>query len=127
MRNKRIRHGCFSIEENEQVTKVVAMGGSYQGTLSTAEILDVKSMQWKDLPDLPFAVDFNKGVESVIGPYLGFSVAGRSQMTNIEKRVIGLRKNQNGNNYYWEQANILTTGRMLPTVVNAPISMVPSC
>ena len=127
MRNKRKDHGCFSIEENGQVTKIVAMGGSYHGRLSTAEILDVKSMQWQDLPDLPFAVKWNKGVESKIGPYLGFSVAGWSDTTGNEKRIIGLRKNQNGNNYYWEQANSLTTGRMSPTVVNAPISMVPSC
>ena len=106
------------------------MGGSgvqYGEYLSSAEILDVATMQWQDLPDLPFRVTGNKGVESVTGPYLGFSVAGfNSDSKSYEKRILGLRKNQNGN-YYWQVVNNqLTTGRSLPAVVNAG-GIVPSC
>ena len=128
MRNARRFHGCFSINEKGTTTKVVAMGGSsWSGTLSSAEILDVASMQWQDLPDLPFSVRGNKGVESVTGPYLGFSVAGINRdSTSFENRIIGLRKNQNGN-YYWQEVNNqLITGRKHPAVVNA-VAMVPSC
>ena len=128
MRNARRFHGCFSINEKGTTTKVVAMGGSsWSGTLSTAEILDITTMQWEDLPDLPFRVSHNKGVESVTGPYLGFSVAGfNGDSTSYENRIIGLRKDQNGN-YYWQVVNNqLTTGRSLPAVVNAG-GIVPSC
>ena len=110
MRIKRFRHGCFSIDENGTTTKVVVMGGSNlgfdkSGRLPTAEILDVTSMQWEDLPNLPFGVTGNKGVESVTGPYLGFSVAGKNRDSkSYENRIIGLRKNQNGN-YYWQVVN----------------------
>merc|ERR1712062_51532 len=122
MRIGRQGHGCFSIYENGTTTKVVAMGGEKSlKYLSTAEILDVASMQWKDLPDLPVEAYGNKGIESVIGPYLGFSVGGRFYV-GIEKRIIGLRKNQNGI-YYWQEVNNqLTTGREFPAVVNAPDS-----
>ena len=126
MRTGRSSHGCFSMDENGTTTKVVAMGGYNSGILSTAEILDVASMQWQDLPDLPFAVLGNKGVESVIGPNLGFSVAGQSNAGN-ENRIIGLRKNQNGTYFWQELTTQLTTGRKNAAVVNVPDSMLPSC
>ena len=131
MRTKRWKHGCFSIEEKGTVTKVVAMGGKdrrwYGNPLATAEILDVTSMQWQNLPDLPFGVGGNKGLKSLIGPYLGFSVGGKNGQEirqQFEQRIIGLRKNENGD-YYWKEVNGLTTGRYLTSVVNAPMSMVP--
>ena len=132
MRTGRRMHGCFSIDENGTTTKVVAMGGlsmgdpSTAGILSTAEILDVASMQWEDLPDLPFGVHGNKGVESVIGPYLGFSVAGSNNAGN-KNRIIGLRKNLNGIYFWQEMDDQLITGRIGAAVVNVPDSMVPSC
>jgi len=130
MKTDRIWHGCFSIEENGTTTKVVAMGGNggyASDRLSTAEILDVASMQWQDLPDLPFPVDSNRGVESGIGPYLGFSVAGFSEKNGWEKRIVGLRKYHNGIYFWQELDNQLTTGRSDTAVVNVPDSMVPSC
>ena len=137
MRTKRWGHGCFSIEEKGTVTKVVVMGGKENGghlqggnILASSEILDVTSMQWKNLPDLPFVVIGNRGVESVHGPFLGFTVGGIPGQDDDDfrqtyrKTVHGLRKNENGD-YYWEEVNGLTTGRYLSTVVNAPMSMVP--
>ena len=130
MRNARNGHGCFSIDENETTTKVVVMGGrdSDGNMLATAEILDITTMQWEDLPDLPFEVFGNKGVESIIGPYLGFSLGGRIDGSYERLRsIIGLRKNQNGN-YHWQELNDkLTTGREFPAVVNVPDAMAPSC
>jgi len=128
MKTGRYFHGCFSIEEKGVTTKVVAMGGVHSGYnwLATAEILDVASMQWQDLPDLPFEVHGNKGIESVIGPDLGFSVAGQSN-AGYENRIIGLRKNRNGTYFWQELTTQLTSGRYLPAVVNDPDSMVPSC
>ena len=138
MRTERSSHGCFSIEEAGTVTKVVVMGGNsiYKGInlvnheLSTAEILDVTSMQWENLPDLPFRVSGNKGVESYAGPYLGFSVGGFTGRFNSrnhwEQRICGLRKNQNG--YYWEILyDELRIGRGSFGIVNAPLSMFPTC
>ena len=122
MRNVRYRFGCFSVMEDGYVVKVVAMGGSDgRRTLSSAEMLDVESMQWENLPSLPFQVYHNKGAESVIGPYLGFSVGGYG-----ERRILGLRK-QGDHNYQWEQVNGLSSCRDYHTVVNAPMAMVPSC
>ena len=72
--------GCFHITENNIVTKVVVMGGqdSLLGLSSSAEMLDVRTMSWQNLPNLPFAVYHNNGVESVVGPYIGFSIGGHS-------------------------------------------------
>ena len=129
MRKARNGHGCFSITENGLVTKVVAMGGDSPNSsgwkrTATAEMLDIQSMQWQYLPNLPFAVAHNKGVESVTGPYLGFTVGGYSDWS--ERRTFGLRQ-LGYNNYRWEQVNGLTTGRYRHSVVNAPVSLVPSC
>ena len=136
MRLGRYFHGCFSIDENGTTTKVVAMGGKDSGQYlrATAEILDVASMQWEDLPDLPLCtnngmfceVHGNKGVESATGPYLGFSVGGRSDAGN-ENRIIGLRKNRNGTYFWQELTTQLTTTRSYAAVVNVPDLIVPSC
>ena len=128
MKTGRQYHGCFTIDQNGTTTKVVAMGGQGYGWRrpASAEILDVASMQWEDLPDLPFGVYGNKGVESVISPNLGFSVAGRIGYEN-HNRIIGLRKNQNGTYYWQELTTQLTIGRSHAAVVNVPESMVPSC
>jgi len=129
MRARREKHGCFSIEENGRVTKIVAMGGFGNGYLSSAEILNVTSMQWENLPDLPFGVVGHKGVESDIGPYLGFSVTGyRGSAVSrgtFERRIYALGKNESG--YYWEEVKGLTTSRLYSAVVNVPMSIVPSC
>ena len=118
--------GCFHITENNIVTKVVAMGGySYGERSSSAEILDVRTMSWQNLPNLPFKVKYNNGVESVVGPYMGYSIGGQSDSQNYERRVIGLKKE--GDNYQWEEVNSLSTGRLALASVNAPSSMVPSC
>ena len=118
--------GCFHITENNIVTKVVAMGGnSYNEPSSSAEILDVRTMSWQNLPNLPFKVQYNNGVESVVGPYSGFSIGGESDSQIYERRVIGLKKE--GDNYQWQEVNSLSTGRRQLASVNAPSSMVPSC
>ena len=125
MKTGRENHGCFTIDQSGTTTKVVAMGGKGSGwrSLASAEILDVASMQWEDLPDLPFGVYGNKGVESVISPNLGFSVAGRTRYNEIKDRIIGLRKNRNGT-YFWQELTIqLNYGRYEHTVVNVPESM----
>ena len=107
MRNVRYRFGCFSVTENGSVSKVVAVAGSDGSrTLSSAEMLDVETMQWQNLPGLPFQVYDNKGVESVTRPYLGFSVGGFSR--SIEKIIIELRNNMEKS--FW---NIGKIGRKL--------------
>ena len=118
--------GCFHIKDNNIVTKVVVMGGeNYDGTISSAEMLDVRTMTWQYLPDLPFAVRYNEGVESVVGPYIGFSMGGQSSSSSYERKVVGLKKE--GENYEWQQVNSLSTGRQHLASVNAPSSMLPSC
>ena len=133
MRNGREDHGCFSIYEKGVPTKVVAMGGRDLSPrtgrlerIASAEILDVASMRWQDLQDLPFAVNGNTGIESVTGPNLGFSVGGKSN-AGTENRIIGLRKNQNGNYFWQELTTRLSTGRSYHAALQVPDSMVASC
>ena len=118
--------GCFHIMENNNVTNVVVVGG-YNGNwrLSSAEILDVKTMKWHNLPNLPFAVSHNNGVESVAGPFIGFSLGGYSTSYVPVTRIVGLMKE--GEAFRWQQVNSLSTGRQKLASVNAPNSMVPSC
>ena len=126
MGTARQNHGCFHIMENNIVTNVVVMGGdNYDGRLSSAEMLDVRTMKWQNLPNLPIKVNYNEGVESVVEPYLGFTIGGYSTSSTYERRIIGLKKE--GKNYRWQQVNSLSTGRYGPASVNPPSSMVPSC
>ena len=138
--------GCFHIMEHNNVSNVVVVGGTNNnGRLSSAEILDAKTMKWQNLPNLPFGVYTNHGVQSVVGPYLGFSLGGfSSNHTGIdygqkngleiegekiinqqETRIFGLKKE--GEKFIWQQVNSLSTGRVRMASVNAPSSMVPSC
>ena len=126
MRTGRHSFGCFHIMKNNIVTNVVVMGGyGYDGYLSSAEMLDVRTMKWQNLPNLPFAVQYNRGVESVVEPYMGFSMGGYSNSDAYERRIVGLKKE--GESYQWQQVNSLSTGRQKLASVNAPNSMVPSC
>ena len=124
MRTARYEHGCFSVTENGEVTKIVIVGGRGSGwnLLSTAEILDIQSMQWQPLPNPPFGMSYGFAIESVVEPYLGFSIGGSN-----EKRIIGLRKKKGENSYQWDYLNGLSNSRHGLTVVNAPRSILPSC
>ena len=119
--------GCFHIMDHYNVTNVVVVGGRnhYSNELSSAEILDTKTMKWQNLPNLPFGVIRNNGVESVVGPYLGFSLGGLGSSGTPETRIFGLKKE--GENFQWEQLKSLSTPRNYLASVNAPSSMLPSC
>ena len=101
------------------------MGGSGgSGSGSSTEILDVNSMTWRTGPSLPISVYQNKGVQSEVGPYLGFSTGGRSRQG--QRKIYGLKKT-NGNSFKWEEVHGMTTGRYFHSVVNAPKSLLPNC
>ena len=122
---KRHDHACFSVKENNMITEIVVMGGYGSGRLSSTEILDVNSMTWRTGPSLPFSVYSNRGVQSEVGPYLGFSIGGEGN-SQRQRKIFGLKKS-NGNNVKWEEVHGMTTGRMYHSVVNAPKSLLPNC
>ena len=104
------------------ITEIVVMGGiNYYGSLSSTEILDVNSMTWRTGPSLPISVWGNKGVQSEVGPYLGFSTGGYRH-----RKIFGLKKTD-GSNFKWEEVHGMTTGRGAHSVVNAPKSLLPNC
>ena len=101
------------------------MGGGGSGVLSSTDILDVKTMTWRNGPDLPISVLENHGVESVTDTYLGFSTGGYGNR-QVQNKIYGLKKTS-GNTYRWEQVKSMTTGRREHSVVNAPTSLLPNC
>ena len=124
--NKRYDHGCFSIKDNNMITEIVVMGGYGSGYLSSTEILDVNSMTWRTGPALPISVSSNKGVQSEVGPYLGFSTGGSDWRGQVQNKICGLRKT-NGISFKWEEVHSMTTARLGHSVVNAPKSLLPNC
>ena len=78
------------------ISGIVVMGGFDSGALSSTEILDVNSMTWRTGPALPISVHLNRGVQSEVGPYLGFSTGGAGQ-----RKIFGLKKT-NENSFKWE-------------------------
>lgn len=115
----RYGHGCFSIKENNEITKIVVMGGNNSGALSSTVILDVNSMTWRTGPALPISVSYNKGVHSEGGTYLGFSIGGSI------KSIYGLKKTSE-DSFTWEEVHGMTTARVWHSVVNAPKSLLPN-
>ena len=105
------------------------MGGYGSRRLSSTEILDVNSMTWTTGPSLPTSVEGNRGVQSEVGPYLGFSTGGYGNGIWIYQRqntIHGLKKT-NGNSFKWEEVHGMTTGRNHHSVVNVPTSLLPNC
>ena len=108
------------------ITGIVVMGGyGGSGSGSSTEILDVNSMTWRTGPSLPISVGYNKGVQSEVGPYLGFSIGGFGN-DQYQRKIFGL-KETNGNSFKWEEVYGMTTGRYAHSAVNAPKSLLPNC
>ena len=146
MKNVRAGHGCFPITEKETITKIQVMGGhvprSYGGRFPgfsadhLTEILDVEENKWKKGSPLPLEWNrrygqlsgkWNKGVESIAPPYLGFSVGGyKNDSWLTSKKIYGLKK-LNENEYVWEEVKSMNQSRSSTSVVNAPKSMFSSC
>jgi len=126
MENARSSHSCFSVHENQNITKVVVIGGvakvvtensTTSSSLSSAEMLNLQTLEWNEIPS-PFSEDGNVpviGVESVVPQYLGFSVG------NFIKGL----KQVNNNEYEWEK--LKNMNNLSAAVVNAPKSLFPSC
>ena len=150
MKNLRAGHGCFPITEKETITKIQVMGGHVPRTWAhghvpgfsadhLTEILDVEENKWKKGSPLPLEWNdrygnpwqlsgkWNKGVESIAPPYLGFSVGGYKNDSRLSsKNIYGLKK-LNENEYVWEEVKSMNQSRSATSVVNAPNSMFSSC
>lgn len=137
MKNLRAGHGCFPITEKETITKIQVTGGHHGEIRSygfsadhLTEILDLEENKWKKGSPLPLevgeVVEWNKGVESIAPPYLGFSVGGQKNDWLSRKNIYGLKK-PNENEYVWEEVNSMNQSRIATSVVNAPMSMFSSC
>ena len=121
--------GCFHIKANNEITKIVVMGG-YEAAriarrLSSVEVLDVNTMTWRIGPSLPRRISDNKGIQSVSGPYLGFSTGGNCNGRRCNE-IFGLKETSQ-NVYTWEALHSMTTGRTSHRAVNAPKSILPNC
>ena len=106
------------------------MGGIFSwgeswGRLSSTEILDVDSMTWRTGPALPISVSDNRGVQSELGPYLGFSTGGYGN-SQIQNKIYGLKKTPE-DNFEWVEVHSMTTGREYHSVVNVPKSLISNC
>ena len=101
------------------------MGGTASGALSSTEILDVNSMEWRTGPALPISLQGNRGVQSEVGTYLGFSTGGHGN-GQYQRKIYGL-KITSDDSFKWEEVHGMTTARRVHSVVNAPESLLPNC
>ena len=133
MRSVRHRHGCFSAKEQDSVSRVYVFGGIngptiYGPLLSSTEILNVNDLTWSNGPSLPFKLGNNAGVPSLDDQYKGFSVGGYTeegfQPRHLEN-IYGLQTS-NGN-HRWVDVGSMNWSRTAFAVVNAPLSLLPSC
>ena len=124
--------GCFSVKTNGVVTHVVVIGGYNNlppniGPLSTTEILNVETLTWSNGPSLPSPMTDFGAVESFEVPYLGFVIGGTTNSNYAP--ILGLQKINGdiGETLQWDFVRSTDNGRYGHTVVNAPLSMLPSC
>ena len=121
--------GCFHIKDNNEITKIVVMGG-YEAAriarrLTSVEVLDINTMTWGIGPSLPLMESDNKGIQSVSDPYLGFSTGGANN-GRLAGIIYGFKKT--GEDVYtWEEVHSMTRGRSGHSIVNAPKRLLPNC
>ena len=144
MKMARSYHGCFSVKEQGNISKVYVFGGSdgtvdgssdggIDGTLtSSTEVLNVSNLTWSDGPSLPNAMAGNTGLESVDEQFLGFSIGGYRQLGPItwsnymhQHSIFGLQNS--GGNQRWVYVGRMKSSRSFPTAVNAPSSLTFNC
>ena len=115
--------------DNNIVTKIVVMGGfDRYGSryLSSTEVLDVDTMTWAKHAPLPISVNYNRGVTSLGGPYLGFSIGGHDGTGRSKSNIYGL-KSQGKNIFTWEEVHNMSATRRLHSAVNAPKNLLTNC
>ena len=93
--------------------------------LSSTEILNLSDMTWSPGPDFPYDIYLNKGVTSIQGDILGYSVGGTARRGRYQKEIMGLKKS-NGH-LEWVSVGNMTEGRYSHSAVKAPRSLTPSC
>ena len=126
MRNGRYYHGCFSVKERGNVTKVYVFGGDNGSAMKSTEMLNVIDLKWSDGPSLPFPMYGNAGVPSVTDSYHGFSVGGITGYNGTYlKTVLGLENSNR--NQRWVEVGSLKEPRRSHTVVNTPTSLLNFC
>ena len=107
----------------------MVVGGFVSGArgIRSTEILDVNTMTWAMGPPLPIRAYGNKGLKSVVAPYLGFSIGGyRGQQHGKTSKIFGLRKTGQSS-LIWEEVKNMTMTRYYHSAVNAPKSLLPNC
>ena len=122
MKKARRLHGCFSVKQNGNVSKVYVFGG-YPGPMRSTEVLNVNDLTWSDGPDLPIGMYGNAGVESNDNQYLGFSVGGYN--SGYKNTIYGLQKS--GENQKWVAFKSMNEARRYASVVNVPSSLLSFC
>ena len=95
------------------------MGGYGSGFLSSTEVLDVDTMRWERHAPLPISVVLNRGVASLGGTYLGFSIGGNNRTGQSKSNVYGL-KSLEKNRFNWEEVHNMNGARRYHSAVNAP-------
>ena len=126
MKKARRLHGCFSVKQNGNVSKVYVFGG-YPGPMKSTEVLNVNDLTWSDGPDLPIGMYANAGVESNDNQYLGFSVGGKNSNSQewYTNQIYGLQKL--GQNKKWVEFKSMNEARSFASVVNVPSSLLTFC
>ena len=122
MKKARRLHGCFSVKQNGNVSKVYVFGG-YPGPMKSTEVLNVNDLTWSDGPDLPIGMHGNAGVESNDNQYLGFSVGGYNN--GYKNTIYGLQKLSQ--NQKWVAFQSMNEARNYASVVNVPSSLLTFC
>ena len=129
MKKEREYHGCFSVKQNGNVSKVYVFGGE-PGIKQSTEVLNVNDLTWSDGPNLPIGMYENAGVESNDNQYLGFSVGGSidngAQEEDPSKNTIyGLQKSSQ--NQKWVAFKSMNVPRRGASVTNVPTSLLTFC
>ncbi len=71
MKTKRSSPSCGQIRRGNQSQElsILVAGGFYGSQLSSVEILDLGSNEWRKGPDLPYGIGLSQMVESSINPF----------------------------------------------------------
>ena len=130
MKRKRSHHACASIKDNnDQVTKVLVVGGWDDVDLNSTELLDLDSMKFVYGPDLPTAIESPSVVvsKSEISSSSVYIIGGYSKTNKLAGTQLSTIYYSSSDFEGWQLIGHTSRKRTLFTAVALPSNFFPYC
>ena len=127
MKRKRSHHACAAIKDNnDQVTKVLVVGGWDDIDLNSTEILDLDRMKFVYGPDLPTAIE-SSSVVVAKGSSSIYIIGGYSKTNKLAGTQLSTIYSSSSDFEGWQLIGHISRKRTLFTAFELPMNFFPNC